>query len=838
MRSPETHTISRVRRVFATLLWCLGVVVSLLIVPAAIAQTEAPSEIQIEVERFGVGGSIRPGDWTGVRIRLNDSAPKAREVALRLSPRVDPDGDEPIYQRDVTTNPGQWQGAWLYWRVPHWFDSTDVVVISAYEALEAGSTDRTGAIAVGTAPAGRLLGQIRVTPKGYVPADVGLLGMVGNRPMGLLRYGVRNQGERWRPLGHELQEYVSMTPAELPDRWMGYAPFESIVWGTGEPGEVRGERAVALKEWINRGGHLVIVLPPVGENWTNPSASELNDLLPRVTVRRREGIDMERYRPLLVDSRKTRLPKETVVHEFTPMPDAARGEAIRVFDGPDGECIVSRRLVGLGMVTVVGLDLAHRTLLEQELPMPDVFWNRVLGQRGELPTAQEAEALRVQNFLSRSGVNFAGDIPAEIAKTRTAAAGVLLGFVVFVAYWLIAGPLGYAVLKRRGTVQHSWLAYALTALAFTGIAWGGATMIRPRKVEAQHLTFIDHVFGQPLQRARTWVSILIPWYGQATVQVTSPTPDGLAPGKSEGIDIAAAWESMQDAKVGVGAFPDSRPYVVDARNPGAVRVPTRSTVKQWQVDWVGGPRWKMPVPVDDAGDATPTAAIKFNTDRSTKALLAGKLKHELPAALNDVVIIVVQRQSSLVRIGADGPEPRPLVGNMICDARAYKLANPWQPGQVIDMSVVSSATSGSALASEYLSRLLGSQSTSGFQGATRSNPGQVIDHLTALSLMSQLAPPKRERTDVSSFPAANRAGAQGLDLGKWFTQPCVIIIGAIGTSNEPADTPTPIFVDGQRVPALGRTLVRWVYPMPDDPPSMSPPSDEAVPSGVPTERGG
>jgi len=66
----------------------------------------------------------------------------------------------------------------------------------------------------------------------------------------------------------------------------------------------------------------------------------------------------------------------------------------------------------------------------------------------------------------------------------------------------------------------------------------------------------------------------------------------------------------------------------------------------------------------------------------------------------------------------------------------------------------------------------------------------------------------------------------------------VIIIGAIGTSNEPADTPTPIFVDGQRVPALGRTLVRWVYPMPDDPPSMSPPSDEAVPSGVPTERGG
>lgn len=806
--------------------------------PAAIAQTEAPGEVQIEVERFGVGGSIRPGDWTGVRIRINDSSPKAREVALRLSPRVDPDGDEPIYQRDVTTNPGQWQGAWLYWRVPHWFDQTDVVVISAYEALEAGASDRTGAIAVGTAPVGKLLGQIRVTPKGYVPADVGLLGMVGNRAMSLTRYGVRNQGERWRVLGHELQEYVSMTPAELPDRWMGYAPFESIVWGIGEPGEVRGERAAALKEWINRGGHLVIVLPPVGENWTNPSASELNDLFPRVTVRRREGVDMERYRPLLVDSNKPKLPKESVVHEFTPMPDSARGEAIRVFDGPDGECVVARRLMGLGMVTVVGLDIGHRALLEQELPLPDVFWNRVLGQRGELPTPQQADAMRTQNFLSRSSVNFAADIPAEIAKTRTAAAGVLLGFVVFVAYWLVAGPLGYAVLKRRRQVQHSWLVYALAALAFTGIAWGGATMIRPRKVEAQHLSFIDHVFGQPLQRARTWVSILIPWYGQATVQVTTPTPDGASPGKSEGVDVAAAWESIQDAKVGVGAFPDSRPYVVDARNPSAVRVPTRSTVKQWQVDWIGGPRWKMPVPVDDAGDASPSAAIKFNADRTIKALLTGKLKHELPAPLNDVVIIVVQRQASLVSSSADGPQPRPLGNNMICDARAFKLANPWQPGQVLDMSVVTASNDNSTLASRLMERLLGSQSTSTIQGAARSDPGRVVDRLTALSLFSQLDPPKASRNETSSFPAANRAGAQGLDLGKWFTQPCVIVIGAIGTTNEPADAPTPIFVDGQRVPTLGRTLVRWVYPLPDDPPSMSPPADEVVPLAKPTDRGG
>ena len=61
-----------------------------------------------------------------------------------------------------------------------------------------------------------------------------------------------------------------------------------------------------------------------------------------------------------------------------------------------------------------------------------------------------------------------------------------------------------------------------------------------------------------------------------------------------------------------------------------------------------------------------------------------------------------------------------------------------------------------------------------------------------------------------------------MDLGAWFTQPCLIVIGHI----ESGPTPTPVFVGGSgeggevgatEAPSVGRTVVRWIYPLAPDP---------------------
>ncbi|MBC7834429.1 MAG: hypothetical protein H7Y88_04920 [Phycisphaerales bacterium] len=56
-----------------------------------------------------------------------------------------------------------------------------------------------------------------------------------------------------------------------------------------------------------------------------------------------------------------------------------------------------------------------------------------------------------------------------------------------------------------------------------------------------------------------------------------------------------------------------------------------------------------------------------------------------------------------------------------------------------------------------------------------------------------------------------------LDLSRWLTQPCIIIIGQMPGG---APSPTPIYVDDQAISTKGHTVVRWIYPLPADPPGL------------------
>src|SRR5262245_45470236 len=473
-------------------------------------------EVKVELERFGVGNMARRGEWCGIRVRIMDSATKQRELVVRLA-GYDPDGDTPVYQREVSANPGVWQGIWLYCRLP-FNDKAAPLVVSAYEAVE-GTTDA----GVAGYRAGRLVGRLQLNPLGssVLPKTDGLIGMMGSRYLGLRNYALRPNGEAWHPMNHEVWEIATgINPADLPDRWLGLVPFEALVWGQGEISELRPDRASAVREWVQRGGHLVVVLPPVGQTWTNPTSNELHDIMPVVSVARQENADLRPYQQLLMPRNDAMFPKSGVVHTFRRSSEAKPEEAMEILSGPDGKCVVVRRLVGAGMVTLVGLDLNQTAFSQFDMITPEVFWHRIFGRRGTvtLPTQNDPSA-RQQMILSRRAWYVDGDIPEMIKESGQAAAGVLAGFAVFVCYWLIAGPLGYAALKRRGWSRHAWVAFVGAAGIFTAMAWGGARLLRPQKLEAKHVSIVDHVFGQPVQRARTWASVLIPWYGTATISV-------------------------------------------------------------------------------------------------------------------------------------------------------------------------------------------------------------------------------------------------------------------------------------------------------------------------------
>lgn len=780
-------------------------------VGAAAGRGAEAGEIKIEVERFGVGDVARPGEWVGVRLRLMDSGLKPRDIVVQI-PGSDPDGDPPLYRRELATNPGAWFGVWVYFRLPVSAAATPAFDVRAYEYL----AEESGGEGRERFRTGRLLGQAFITPRAGLPFEPeDMIAVVGPRTYGLGAYPVTLPGQV--PQGHERVRIVNgIVPEDAPDRWMGWMPYRVVVWGAGDPGRVRGERARALREWVERGGHLVVILPGYGETWTNRSANELHDLLPAVKLARREGVDLSSYAPLLTRRKSAALPKEAVVHEMTPVEGAVAGEAIRIFNGPDGACVVARRLVGVGAVDLVGLDLNARGLADQQVIDADVFWNRLLGRRGDVRSAEELAELDKADALNKSYPNRADyeiDIARLIAKTGKAGAALLLGVVVFIVYWIVAGPGGYAMLRWRGLQRHAWLAYAGAAAGFTLIAWGGATALRPGRIEADHLTFIDHVFGRPVQRTRTWASVLIPWYGEASLSV-GLEDDPMSPGRPRYINTIAPW-APADADSGRGSFPDARAYDVDVRAPWVMTVPTRSTVKQVIVDWAGTPRWKMPVPVGETGEIR----------RAAGGRLEGVLQHGLPGPLRDVVVIDVFRQP---RLGASPGAP-------LSDARAYKWIGDWEPGEELSLAeVTKESTSQANLADRYLEQL-----AAGARGLSAMMPGggtgEAVDapqRFMALSLYSQLKPPDLGNTRDELY-RVRRGETHAWDLGRWFSQPCVIVMGLVGGDGRRAGSPTPLRVDGEEIGMSGLTLVRWVYPMPEEPPAYPPRA-----AGAPGAAGG
>ena len=692
------------------------------------------------------------------------------------------------------------QAPWIYLPLPAPSQSGRLAV-SAHEAIEAEVP--------GGFRAGRVLGRAVLDTSRLTPGESQVMGVIGTRDAGLRQYGISlSTSIRHLPLGNAATEVISgLTIRDLPDRWQGLAAFDVIVWSRGgsdtDPNALDADRARALREWVARGGHLVVLLPPVGQTWTaGTGRNPLADMLPAVRIERQEGVSLEPYRALLTLRETSPLPREAVLHTLTPREGATASEASPLLTGPDGAPVAVRRIVGTGMVTVIGLDIGAEFFRERDALDAETIWHRVLGKRHSLETLEE---VKDRDFPLSAALQrrVASDLDAEFESaidfTGDAGKGVLLGLGVFALYWLIAGPLGFFLLTKAGHRSRAWLAFLATSAVFTAIAWAGATIMRPNSVRATHLTYLTGVHGSDRQSARSWLSVLVPSYGEATLRV----------GEEPSSDLLSVWTPPPPASI-EGGFPDNRGYTVEARNPSAVTVPVRSTIKQFAANWSGPPVANLPRPVREPGEVgEPTITL---TD-ADQGLLAGQLIHDLPGALDDLLVITVAGQRGLVAPATIAPAWLP--------ARVYMdaLADPWQPGTRLDLAEVTGASrAGQRSGLIWLGARAANGIDRGFGPEDPRRSGSVTDRLLAVNFYDMLASPpflmNENQSKPSPIPAVR--DAQGLDLSAWFTQPCVIVVGILNQTE--GDLPLPLTVDGRTVPASGRTVVRWIYPLEPSPP--------------------
>jgi len=804
---------------------------AILALAAAPASAQSSDEIQVGIVHYGLGNAARAGDWAGIQVNLLDSAPQQREVIIRIAAR-DADGDRAYYDRVVTANPGVEQSFWVYARLPFNAESAPPPVL-VFEALPSESS-------ITSYRAGRLLGRYDPSTGNQVPIlspTVSLTAVVGPYAGGLKQYAYSIAStNRAIPFAHEPTSLaLGLNVPALPDQWQGLAATSVIAWTESttratEPTALTPEQARAIRAWINRGGHLVITLPPAGDPWFG-AAHPLSDILPKIKrPNRRDGYNLAALRPILTESLDIPLPPNAVIHTFEPADDADPADAQQILTTPDRDCIAIRRTIGLGAVTIVGIDLTAGPLQRFNLPDADAFWHRILGRRGDLRQPEQLTQQERGDAASRTAVDFDHDISSAINSTGRAIQGILFGLVVFIIYWLVAGPVGYYLLKKRNLHHHAWVSFVACTAVFTALAWAGATTLRPKRVAAIHLTIIDSVHSPDASpdaaqttRVRSWISIMLPSYGRSTVSLAN-APDANAP-RPRTDALLSPWEPPSNTGTWNKGFPDNTGYTIDARQPDTITVPTRATIKQFRADLTAPANWQFPSVQQQTGVLEQAVITRDG------ASLTGILTHNLPAPLTNVRVFISQGQLP-VRPAGTLYRGEPVVRTLVL---APSLpGNRWLPSQPLDLAAV---TSQDAVRASARFDYFRSAVRDGINPAAL-NPAlgkPLADRLIAARFMSQFAPPNyRDDRDTVYNRLARRFSTHGLDLGRWLTTPCVIITGFVQVAAKDATTdgiPYPLYVDNRPVPASGLTMVTWIYPLPESPPfwSSAAPSDPPDP---------
>ena len=432
------------------------------------------------------------------------------------------------------------------------------------------------------------------------------------------------------------------------------------------------------------------------------------------------------------------------------------------------------------------------------------MWNHLFGWLAPVFSSAAAEGMVSERQLIRAermdASELATFIPSRIAMTGTVAAALVGALCVFVVYWLLAGWLIQPLLKLKGLERHTWVGFVAVVVVFTGVAWGGAALMRPADLTLSHFSVVDLDGNGGPARVRSDLSVFIPRFGPAELAL----PEGRL-----AVLGTVAHNTLSSPGLSVTATPgfaDPQEYPVDAAAPGVLpAVPARATTKQVHAQYLGplgGERPGLPVPwrVDV------TRPIELAEDGWPR----GRLMHDLPGALRNVLIVFCRGEGYDPQLGQLEPWVWP-----------YRDDDGlWSPGEALELDGAPPAfealTRGLAAYGEerdydregYLGRLLGQH-----KGAGEGAPAVAVDQstmareLVMLSFFDAVPPPNFRKGGFPKGFALRRSLGRGIDLTPLLHGRRLIILGQLPVS----PLPLPLTVDGDTPPGEGWTMVRWIY---------------------------
>ena len=422
----------------------------------------------------------------------------------------------------------------------------------------------------------------------------------------------------------------------LPGRWYGFDAVDVVVVDTNDKemlATLSGNRGEALKQWVQRGGHLVVA---ASSNWQAVNDGLLGEMLPARLNGQSQVTPFDSLESFTGGSHQ-------VAFENAP----ARVAKLEDIEARGGKVIAStlstplvvRGPYGFGRVTLIGLDIDTKPFAAW--PDRGLFFVKALDLKG---ASTAVDAQQAQRRIINQSVS---DLATLIRRALDQFAGVTLipfgwvaGFIVL--YILLIGPGDYFFLKKvLKRMELTWITFPTIVVTVSLLAYYAAYVVKGTDLRINKIDVVDIDLDSKVARGTSWVNLFSPQNRDYSVKVVpiSPHLDLPADAKTTvtpppGTEVLLSWFGAPEGGLrgmntrgrgmGFGGGGYSYAPIGKAEELEDVRVGIWST-KSFVARWFG--------PAPSASTILDSDLQPVGTDR-----LAGTITNRLPVAMKDTIV--------------------------------------------------------------------------------------------------------------------------------------------------------------------------------------------------------
>ena len=828
---------------------------------AVVDEIEDDSDLiinKLQSLKVGINGNIKPGEFTSLRVSLDHKYLTQRKVKIQWEVR-DSDNELVANEREIMLLPTK----------PR---VTDIELYAPIRMEKVGSEDKAWTIKVVDAESGevlkarevKIIGAYQDVVLNRIPASDGVIGFtsvstLGLDPIGRSSLGRSNVSGNVNWTQHEQISFIrSINPQNLPDRWYGMSMLDTLIWAPRS-----GDRSItdptspninhqSLIHWVKQGNHLLIVLPAgAQQSWkNNRSFGALFEPIERFEDLGEVEIEEWLTDGVIVD-------RGVSTHSFVIKPEDKSKVSVIHKQLGTGKPLVIGYLLGAGRVTLIGPDISVNALRGKggrSVVSMTSFWNPIFGTHSEGKSARFYEKDNKDNLSFSPKYKYvdAGDIEERAVSdfvseglhiNSTVTYLLLFMFVIFIGYWLVAGPVSWVLLKRKDKRNLSWGIFVLVVLVFGLVSWIGGVFVRPTDESITHVSVLDYIADTGEVKVRSYISMFSPKRGVLSIHVA---PNDPASSHNGGNLIAASGADGG----GSSGFDNFSTYTVNALSPTLsdvrgeevtpLMIPWRATAKTMWTDFFG----KLDANRDNAllGSWEFPESKVVGVKRGANAgedQLRGVLSHGLEGDFRNVQVVYCSGGGSVPRIWTvdskwrwdagfglnltkltnksgmllSVPANTRLKNRKTTKSHDVYLRDWWSGhlGNILAKPNRRSVEMHTVELGDYKRVMRPMKVTSGMPFSA---DGRAIGNLQLLSFMRNLPPKHFEKRISSNFGGSSRFNygrmmGRELDLSRYLQLPCVIVMGVL----EKSHLPVPMHVDEKVMPSNGLTIVRCVYPI-------------------------